>query len=144
MKTNLSLRTKIIGMVLGVITILGVASYVNMQHVISSYKNDLNESIQGYAISLGDKIAAMFYERYGDVQAFAINPSIKSLDGTKMQGDLDQYVPLYGIYDLIIVVDKHGYLVGANSKDINGKPVNLKALQAYNFKEAPWFKAKMP
>jgi hypothetical protein len=58
-----------------------------------------------------------------------------------MQGSLDEYVKLYGIYDLIIVADLNGNLVATNSADPSGRKVNFEGLKKLNFKDQPWFQA---
>jgi methyl-accepting chemotaxis protein len=141
MKTNFSLRMKIIGMVLGIIGILGAASFVNIQQVIGSYKSDLNKSIQGYAIGMSEKIASAFAEGYDDAQIYAMSAPVKSLDTSKLPSELDAYVKFNDWYDLIVVVDKNGNFVGSSSRDPKGNAVNLKDLQRYNFKDTPWFKS---
>lgn len=138
---HVSLRTKLIGMVFGVILLLGTGSYVTIKIFSKGFKDSLVESQTGLAVALSAKIEAQFYERYGDVQAFAINPVIQQMDQKNLPQLLDQYTMLYGIYDLIIVVDREGHLVGSNTKDVSGKSVDIKRLKDFDFKSQPWFQA---
>ncbi len=136
-----SLSTKIAGLALFVLIFQGSLSFFNVHNVSKSFKDKINEEFKLYAADLGEKVSAQLYERYGDVQAFAINDVIQNLNSAAIAPKLDKYVSMYGIYDLIIVVDKYGRLVGANSKDGSGKSVNFKNLQNYNFSETQWFKS---
>jgi methyl-accepting chemotaxis protein len=140
---NLSLSAKIIGIAITVAIFSGVMSFYNVSTLSAAFKEKINEEFEMYAASLGEKISTQLYERYGDIQAFAVNDVMQTFNATKIQEKLNQYVPLYGIYDLIVVVDINGHLVAANTKDVAGKAVDLKKLQEYNFSEAAWFKSVM-
>jgi methyl-accepting chemotaxis protein len=128
-------------MVFSIVAILGVSSYINMNSLSNKFAESIFHKFETSARGLGESIAAQIYERYGDVQAFAFNPSVKSLNPELIQNSLDYYVALYGIYDLIVVVDRNGHLVSSNSKDVAGKTVQYTALQTVNFKNESWFKA---
>ncbi len=140
---KLSLQVKLIAMVLFVISVLGGGSYFNMVRSNGHFRDAVFGRFQNSAEDLGSALAAQFYERYGDVQAFAVNKSIQSMNSKSIQDDLDSYVTLYGIYDLIIVVDPQGHFVSSNSKDVAGKGINQKELAQINYSQAPWFKAAM-
>jgi len=141
--TNVSLKTKIIGIVMTVVALIGLGSFFNMNQFASSYKETLNNKFESTAVALGESITAQLYERYGDVQAFALNPTIIQLDKHKLAPLLDQYVRMYGIYDLILVLDKSGNLVGSNTKDAAGKNVDTTHLLKVDFAQQPWFMAAL-
>lgn len=140
---SISLRAKIIGMVGFIVLILGVAAYMNVMSFSHSYSETLGNNSEGQAVDLGDRIAAQFFERYGDVQAFALNPIVQNLEGQKLPSLLDKYISLYGIYDLILVLNKNGRLVGVSTKDASGKSVNVSALEALDFSKQKWFQAAL-
>ena len=140
---NMSLAQRITGLALTVLAFQGALSFYNTRTVAAELKSKINEEYALYAADLGEKISAQLFERYGDVQAFAINDTIQNLNPNALSEKLDQFVTLYGIYDLIIVVDKQGRLVGSNSKDVAGKSVHFKDLQNFNFSEASWFKSAL-
>lgn len=142
-KLNVSLRTKLIGMVAFVILLLEVGAFLNMENFAVSYKHTLESASESQATLVGDRIAAQFFERYGEVQAFAINPTIQNLDAQKLPALLDQYTVLYGIYDLILVVDKKGKYVASNTKDVAGKDVKIKSLEDKDFSNQIWFRSVM-
>lgn len=138
---NLSLRTKIIAMVSFVTLLLGVGAFFDMKSFGDKFEEALGKARETDALVLGRGISAQFFERYGDVQAFALNPLVQSLDKSQLPPLLDQYVALYGIYDLIVVVDLDGKLVASSTKNPGGSLVKGNGLREINYKEAPWFKA---
>jgi hypothetical protein len=140
---KLSLRSKLIGMVVLSTLTIALASMVNMYFIIGSYDQKTRNMFAKEAEDLGEKISAQFFERYGDVQAFALNNTIQSMSSEQMQEDLNSYVSLYGIYDLILVVDTQGNFVASNQKDVGGKDINQKELSKNNYSQDPWFKAAM-
>lgn len=143
LKEKTSLSQKIIGFGLVILLFQGALSFFNLTKIAMGLKQETNSSFSSYAINLGSKITAQLYERYGDVQAFAANTVMESLSNKQIQPKLDQYISLYGIYDLIVVVDKDGRLVSANSKDPAGKVVNRDELKKIDYASQPWFKAAL-
>jgi len=136
-----SLKTKIILLALACNVILGVGAFFSIQKLASSYERTYLVDFEAKAKELGAAIANQFFERYGDVQAFAVNASIRNMDAVSMQQDLNDYIRLYGIYDLILVLDKNGKLVASNQTDVNQKQINQKALAEYNFAATRWYQA---
>ncbi|WP_186647526.1 methyl-accepting chemotaxis protein [Fluviispira vulneris] len=95
--------------------------------------------MESESLNLGNAIAAQFYERYGDVQAFAINPVFAENDKKKMQEALNQYSTLYGIYDIILYVDMNGNFIASNSLSPKGKEINNQLLKNENYAKEKWF-----
>ena len=96
------------------------------------------------AEALNRAIGAQFYERYGDVQAFAVNrifqPGSSKAD---MVDALNNYAALYGIYELIMLVDSKGNLIAVNDKNPDGRPIDPSKLYHTNFSSASWFMETM-
>ncbi len=86
-----------------------------------------------------DKIYRNLFERYGDVQAFAHNPEALA-EKDKLTDLLDFYTVTYGCYDLLIIADAEGNIVGTNSKDYAGKSLSTSSLIGRNVKNEEWFK----
>ncbi len=95
------------------------------------------------ADNLTDSITAQFYERYGDVQAFALSPALQSKNRTTIVEMLNNLSKLYGMYDLVLVVNAHGRLVAVTDKDPSGKPIKVDALYAKDFSKEKWFNEVM-
>jgi methyl-accepting chemotaxis protein len=137
----MSLKQKMVFLVLSITLILGAMSFGILNYISSRVQAQQFQSFESHAISLGDAIGAQFYERYGDVQTFSISPAIQSPNRDVIVDTLNTFSALYGIYDLILIVNKNGKLVAVNSKGPDGKPLNVAPLYAKSFAEEPWFKA---
>lgn len=139
----MKLKTKIIGIVVFVCSLLIVSGTLAFYRFAKEYRKETFDAAADSAKILSDRIGAQFYERYGDVQAFAENPYAKELNELKLPFVLDKYVELYGIYDVILIVDKEGRYVGSNTKDTRGRALDIQSLKAFNYSTTPWFKNAM-
>jgi len=80
------------------------------------------------------------FERYGDVQAFAMNPTAIAMEGTALTNALNAYTNLYDFYDLMVVTDTEGRIVATNTLDFDGKPLPASAaLVGQSLATKPWF-----
>jgi methyl-accepting chemotaxis protein len=117
---DLSMRTKfLLGTALSVF-LLGSTSYYLEKKMSKVMVDRQKIDFQSNAESLGASVAAQFFERYGDVQAFALNPVFSGKNKSEMVEALNNYVALYGIYDLVLFVDKDGSLIASNNKGPDG------------------------
>ena len=140
---KLSFKWKLTSMTLSLLLMMALGAFFNLQQMKTAFEKTFLNNMEYNAKMLGEKIKAQFFERYGDVQAFALNQSVKSMNSNSMQGDLDQYVSLYVIYDLVLVVDTKGNYISSNTKDAAGVAVDQSKLKSTNYADAPWFKAVM-
>ncbi len=140
---NSSLRVKLISLSLGICILLGSTSTGILKHIINEQQDGHLDDFSVYSDTLNDSISAQFYERYGDVQAFAMNPDIKSNKRQTIIDALNQYAALYGIYDLIMVVDAKGNLVAVNNKAPDGKDIQVQGLYKKNYANTEWFTSVM-
>ena len=136
----MSFKRKLILMVVSLVLLTQVAALVQYVFSTNAQRNDIKKSFEEYANTLNSAISAQFYERYGDVQAFAINEIFQTTRTEDMVRMLDMYTNLYGIYDLILFVDAKGNYVASNSKDAAGSALNVSALKEKNYTEEVWFK----
>jgi methyl-accepting chemotaxis protein len=136
---KLSLRTKILGMVGVILTTITLGSTFNLISFRNSYHENETMAFKNFADTMAESMAAQMFERYGDVQAFALNSAVSSLKPEGMSKYLDQYVTLYGIYDLILVVDKNGRFVSSSTKDVAGKSVNIETMRLADYSKEEWF-----
>jgi len=137
----MSLRAKLLSLVMSALAFIFIFSSALFIKATNAQKQGHLDTLGNYAHGLGESIAAQFYERYGDVQAFTVNEVFQGTDISKMQGALNEYTRLYGIYDLIMFVDMSGHLKAVNNKDIEGKTINSDSLYKVDFSNEPWFKA---
>ncbi len=96
------------------------------------------------ADSIMDKIDRNLFERYGDVQAFALSEPARSGDPERITKFMSDMMAAYSpIYDVMFVVDKKGNVIAANKVDKKGKPLNTDNLLKKNYSNTNWFKASM-
>jgi methyl-accepting chemotaxis protein len=142
-KKGKSLKFKLIALSIGITVLLGGASIGVLKHIVGTQQKAQLDSFEAYARSLSDAIGAQFFERYGDVQAFSISPAIQSNNHQTIVDMLNSWSAMYGIYDLILLVDAKGRLVATTSKSPTGEDIGVKPLYDMDYSDAPWFKAVM-
>ncbi|MCM8537202.1 MAG: methyl-accepting chemotaxis protein [Lentisphaeraceae bacterium] len=114
--------------------------------------NELETSNLSYykstAISIADLIDRNLFERYGDVQAFALNGKVQNSSAwynessdSVLASMMNSYVDTYDIYYLTLLVDLDGKLISVNNKDQDGNKLDSSILFAQNFSKTPWFQA---
>lgn len=134
-----SIKAKLIATVLLSCSFISIGSLLAFNQFATKFEEEIFNGTKDDSKNLGEKIAAQFFERYGDIQAFAVNPYVKELNATKLTSLLDEYVKLYGIYDVILVVDKNGHYVASNLKDSSDKSINVDVLKNLNYSKLNWF-----
>lgn len=142
-RRKLSIKLKLVSMTFAIIATLSGGGLFIASKMADAARDNVGSTYELLAYEFNNAIQAQFFERYGDVQAFASNPDIRSLSRDRITQSLDFYVGLYVIYDLILVVDAKGNFVGANSKSAGGEIVEVQKLEGLNFSQAPWFQAVM-
>lgn len=138
---NTSLRVKLLFLSVLTVVITGYGAWLSLHEMADSYETATFEELESFSVNIGNAIAAQFFERYGDVQAFAVNDSVRSGESSRIRETLNSYVSLYGIYDVILVVDKRGRYIGSNSKDASGREVNTELLKSLNYSGEKWFQS---
>lgn len=110
----------------------------NLREIRVSYASSM-------ALNVMDKIDRNYYERFGDVQAFAYNPTtleaINDPSKTQILTDfMNTMASYYVLYDLLLVVDVKGDVVAFNTKDKAGNNINsADLLLNRNFANEEWF-----
>ncbi|MFN7823810.1 MAG: methyl-accepting chemotaxis protein [Pseudobdellovibrionaceae bacterium] len=140
---NVSLKTKLITMSVGMLLIVAGVSIFFTQRIFHSGREMYAMAYESLAEEASKAIQAQFYERYGDIQAFAANSGVMALDAKRAEPALDFYAGLYGIYDLILVVDAQGKFVASNTKEPSGNPVNQQRLSQMDYSKEKWFQSVM-
>jgi methyl-accepting chemotaxis protein len=109
--------------------------------------NETEERAGGQWAVIADTALDMIYrnlfERYGDVQAFALNPTARAMEPTALATLTDTYVDLYDFYDLMVITDTTGRVVAVNAKDRDGKPLPANDLVGQSLTDRPWFAAAL-
>jgi methyl-accepting chemotaxis protein len=142
------IRTKILAPSLALI----VASFAILYFEIESYrkKNDLQKmaTLSSDAEHLQDQIDRNLFERYGDVQAFALNAAVhrdlSTLSPEAREGLvklLDSYVLNYGCYPLSLITDHAGIVVAINNTAPDGRTLpQAKELIGKSLADSPWYR----
>ena len=110
-------------------------------------------SFQTFAAEIQDIIDRNLFERYGDVQAFALNrvvhKDLTSLVGYEREEIIDtinQYVLTYGCYDVSMITDPQGKIVAINTVSFDGEThqssvaKNARDLIGTSVADEKWFK----
>lgn len=126
---------------------MGVVGYMGYS-AVGQITDAIGANFKGQAGTIANKIDRNLSERYGDVQAFALNRIIGerynwyvSDSNNEISTTMNEYVKTYGIYYLTMLVDLEGDIIAVNSADAAGNPIDTAYLYTKNFKEAPWFQA---
>ena len=84
------------------------------------------------------------FERYGDVQAFAMNPTAVAMDAASLTSTANAYTDLYDCYDVMIVTDIEGRIIATNTLDLDGKPLPAaQELLGQSLGTQTWFAAAL-
>lgn len=150
-KRSWSLTTKLVTgfLILGLVPLLVLSSlsYKSVQRL----GHEVSDSFVLDAEAITEKIDRNLFERYGDVQAFALNDVVQDKSQWYRQGSqsnrvvqaMNSYVALYALYALTIAVDLEGRVIAVNDADIKGKPVETAWIYGENFKSKPWFQSAL-
>jgi PAS domain S-box-containing protein len=160
---NLSVKKKLVIVLLSVPIILSLTQLINTaKHVVEGRNKPNVVLAERVADNVLDKIDRNFYERFGDVQAFAYNKlaekgslksiqllgddnskEIKTVNYTDVQDFINTMVSYYVLYDVMMICDKKGNVQFINTKDKNGNTIYSSGLVGRNFASEPWFNACM-
>lgn len=136
-----SLRTKLL-VSFGLTAVIGLSAVAALSYRQSRSTLLVNAetSLNQQAANLADKIDRNLFERYGDVQAFAFHPGAR---GERRQAETASnfFMQAYDLYDLMIVADRDGRIVAANTVNAEGKPLDTRALIGRSVKGEDWFEA---
>lgn len=96
------------------------------------------------AQSVADKVDRNFYERFGDVQAFAVNhlavqACVTDSVAPEAQKFINTMVQYYVLYDLMMLCDRDGRVLLVNTVDKKGDPINSSFVLNENVVNQPWF-----
>jgi methyl-accepting chemotaxis protein len=140
---RLSFQQKIVSLVVFCVFLVSGFNFAIFKYNEFNTKKAVIAEMQNYAEDLGQAIAAQYYERYGDVQAFARNTVLITKNATDISRVFDEYISLYGIYEAIIFVDTQGKLVASNTKGRDGKDLPLEKFKNFDYASQTWFKKSL-
>jgi PAS domain S-box-containing protein len=143
-KLNLSQQFLIVSMGIISIILVGVATYM-ITASISAKIAQQQVIANGRSTAVIEKIDRNFYERFGDVQAFAYNKLAGQTASTKSTDEdtqkfINTMVNYYVLYDLMMICDIDGKVVAVNTIDKQGKMVKSDFLIGKDFSNDEWFR----
>jgi methyl-accepting chemotaxis protein len=146
-KLSLRIRSKLILLFLlfGLVPALGVFGLFLSRE--QELKDIFSAEIAANAARAMKAIDANMFERYGDVQAFALNAAVmdsanwgRPSPENPLVRAMNGYMTGYGLYRLMMLVAPDGKVLAANTVDHTGKPIDTSALYNQSFADAPWLK----
>jgi PAS domain S-box-containing protein len=143
---NYSIAKQFLVVSLGaIVVILAILSTYMVNASIESKNAQFEVMTNGRSSGVIEKIDRNFYERFGDVQAFAVNKLAVDAAETKastedLQKFINTMVGYYVLYDLMLLCDKEGKVIAANSLDKNGNLVKTDFLIGKDFSNEEWFR----
>lgn len=107
-------------------------------------KNQVVKSIsKNKSFGVIEKIDRIFFERYGDVQAFSFNKISENMisNGKANINDqqfINKMMSVYQLYDYMLIINKKGKIVAANTINKNGESINTDTLLGTPFISPVW------
>ncbi len=97
------------------------------------------------AQSVMEKVDRNFYERFGDVQAFAVNRlAVQTVENDSIVHGTQQFIntmtAYYVLYDLMMLCDRDGKVLAVNTQNKNGESISSSFILNSNVSEENWFK----
>ena len=143
---RLGIRNKLVLLLLAFGLVPAVSTFGMLILEEELIREDLNGRIEATAEQLNNVIDRNLFERYGDVQAFAINEAAQNsqnwgnaLPENPLVRAMNAYATGYGIYKIMLLLDLNGTVVGVNTVAPDGKPLKTQGFLGQNFKNEPWF-----
>jgi len=125
--------------------ILGVLFYYLTFNLVEASNQSKTVTSKLTAQSIMDKVDRNFYERFGDVQAYAYNKLAVATAGNDSlasgtQEFINTMTAYYVLYDLMMICNKQGKVLAVNNKDKNGNDIQSQHILNMNVSEEEWFR----
>ena len=136
----LSIRTKIVSTTTVINIILTGVGFLSLYYMNKESREQNRIGLLNDSSGVTSEIQALFYERYGDVQAFAANPNILSENPEVRRDILNKYIALYGIYDAITIYNTEGKLITYSTKDKDSNDLKPIPNSYWDATQEEWFR----
>ncbi|MEZ5080098.1 MAG: methyl-accepting chemotaxis protein [Thermoleophilia bacterium] len=123
--------------------LVGIGGYRVMSGMLTE---NTDAYLTGAAVNTSDVLDRNLFERYGDVQAFALSSSAKSMNRAQATRWIDTMMGIYTpVYNLMVVADASGRIQAVNGVDIEGKDISSRTrkLIGQSVAGTEWFKTAM-
>ena len=136
---SLQKKMQLVLVVTGLIGLGFVAAF--SMHSLDLANSSKQQLIESSVASIADKVDRNLFERYGDVQAFALSEPAVSGDPKRITGFMNSMMSTYApIYDAMLVLDLNGNVIASNTVSKASQPLDNKDLIRQNYKNEVWFK----
>ena len=126
-----------------VLTLISLFYYLTYNQVSSS-NDSATVTAQLTSQSVMDKIDRNFYERFGDVQAFAFNKlAVTTAEQDSMIAGTQEFIntmtAYYVLYDFMMICNRQGKVLAVNTRDKNGNSITTDSFLNKDISEEEWF-----
>jgi hypothetical protein len=139
---SVSLNTKLLSICTGSLIIMFLACLYSFLQTVESEEAKIRDNWYQNVHQMEPKLGSQFVDRYGDVQAWALNSVMQTRNIQEITKALNAYINIYAVYDLIMVVDMSGQVIATSSVDPKNNPLDplaLAEISRINHAQAPWF-----
>ena len=131
-----------------IVAIVTGVSFFMIKDSLESKNEQLKIAAIGRSGGVIEKIDRNFYERFGDVQAFAFNKLAQKCieqneSDPEVQSFMNTMVTYYVLYDLMLICNENGDVLAASNVDKDGKVISTRFLIGKNFAKEAWFQSCM-
>lgn len=120
---------------------IGVSGNLGYQ-LVKTHALDKQQALERSVSGTVDKISRNLFERYGDVQAFAMSESARSLDPARIESFMTDMIGAYApVYDVMMALDLEGRVIAVNPVDKSGKALSPAEWRGFSFRDTDWFRA---
>lgn len=117
---------------------LALAMFFTVRQSEAELIRQAGSAMATHAENAMDRIDRNLAERYGDAQAFAFNE--KAHEGrSELEAAANFAVKAYPVYDLMLVADRDGRILAANTVDHEGRGLDTARLIGRSVRGEPWF-----
>ncbi len=141
------IKTKLILPACVLIALSMAAVYLTVTREAKLLRENQLLTLASGARAIQDKIDRNLFERYGDVQAFALNElfhqdlgAVSETERTRLNKKLNDYVVTYGCYSLMVITDPQGNVVATSTTDYLGNPLPTSGLIGRSLANDAWFR----
>ena len=112
---------------------------------VNSYNDSMKITSALTSQSVMEKVDRNFYERFGDVQAFAYNKlAVSTAESDSITAGTQQFIntmtAYYVLYDLMMICNSQGQVLAVNTTNKNGESIASGQFMNKNFAQEEWFK----
>lgn len=139
--SRLSLKKKLMLVFLGLNAIFYSILLFMVYQSHQSRQVTREEKAKASAFATIEKIDRNLFERFGDVQAFALSESARSGDPYRIEKFINDMMVTYApVYDLMMVTNASGEIIAANTIKKDGTMLKTDHLLGLDMSEEHWFK----